>query len=177
MCTLSWNVFSEFGLTVNTLQCFWHCVSIEKHWLVLFQSTSNFEVSRLLGCYAVHVGPIQSSPVQSSRNWSALNFNMGPICFLEMSLRNYWRTPHVTSQNREDTNHAAAEAWNLTLNYLVHQWRAAMRGTKKLRKNFECLQYFAVTGSPLSGLTTCFALSFSSFYPDSNYIVIQTENY
>jgi hypothetical protein len=130
---------------------------------------------------AVQVGP--SSPV-----WSALNFNMGPICFLETSVSIYLRTPHVTSQNREDANYAAAEAWNLTLNYLVHQWPTAMRGTEKLRTNFECLQYFvvngsplsgltAVSGSPLSGLTTCFALSLSSSYPDFNYVAIQTDNY
>jgi len=84
---------------------------------------------------------------------------------------------YLTAQNREDANFAAAEARNLTLNYLVHQWRAAMRGTKELRTVFECLQYFAVSGSPLSGFSTGFALSFSSSYPDFNYIVIQTENY
>ena len=145
-----------------------------------FPKYLNFEVFRLLGCYGGQVGPIQSSPVQSSRNWRALNFSMGLTCFVETSLSRYLRTPRVqylTSRNREDANCAAAEARNLTLNCLVHQWRAAMRGTKKLRTNLECLQYFAVSGSPLSGLATGFALSFSSSYPDFNYMVIQKENY
>jgi hypothetical protein len=177
MCALSWNLFSEFSFTLTTLQCFWECRCLAMHWSVRFQSFSNFEVFRLLRCYAVQVSPIQSSPVLSSRKWSALNFNMGPVCFLETSVSSCLRTPHVTFQNREDANYAAAEAWNLTLNYLVHQWRAAMRGTKEIRTNFECLQYFALSGGPLSGLTACFALSFTYSYPDCNYMVIQTEIY
>jgi len=65
------------------------------HWLVRFQNTSNFEVFRLLGCYGCRSVP--SSPVQSSPNWSALNFSIGLICFLETSVSSYLRTAHVPS--------------------------------------------------------------------------------
>jgi hypothetical protein len=50
MCALSWNLSSEFSFKLSTLQLFWQCLCIAMHWLVRFQSTSTFDVFRLLGC-------------------------------------------------------------------------------------------------------------------------------